>query len=441
MRISQLLLNEDFPLKFFYCFIDNKEYILCGDDSGLIYDCFYTSDIGTIITEAFENNEFIQVTIKKYIDIILNEKYSKDEVFNQEIIWNILVKLQKELITSKIKCFSYIDIPTYIAKTFIENFNNINIEKEKYNNSEDTIKNLKQILDVSSFPENQAAIDMIERIKEKHLFNINNLERITFKKFTLEKLNKFLYDFNLLELYLIIYSSKNIDRDIISKFTDETQNNFKNPLQAMKFLQQNFNLNIFNDFYKLTCFSKLAIYNNGKLYLDGEIDSLDNKNFDFDMRIIEIFKFDNFIELLNLSLVRIMDKKIVINRCLNCGNLFIPQNRTDEKYCNKISPQNSKKTCKQYGAKKTYRDEIKSIPIKHEHNKTSQFFRMRINRTNTNNTKEKEMYQKKFNTYKENYQKKKKQYQSGKLKEKDFVEWIIKQKEGVKNGSTRNNKK
>lgn len=66
---------------------------------------------------------------------------------------------------------------------------------------------------------------------------------------------------------------------------------------------------------------------------------------------------------------------------------------------------------------------------------------MRINRTSTDNTKEKEMYQKKFNTYKENYQKKKEQYQSGKLKEKEFVEWIIKQKEGVRNGSTRNNKK
>ena len=64
---------------------------------------------------------------------------------------------------------------------------------------------------------------------------------------------------------------------------------------------------------------------------------------------------------------------------------------------------------------------------------------MRIKRAN--NQKEKEIYQKIFNIYKENYQKKKEQYQSKKLKETEFVEWIIKQKEGVNNGSTRNNKK
>lgn len=136
-----------------------------------------------------------------------------------------------------------------------------------------------------------------------------------------------------------------------------------------------------------------------------------------------------------------MDNNIKIHKCNNCGKYFKPTNRSDEVYCNNPSPQNPNKTCKEYGAKKTYRDEIKSTPIKYEHNKTSQFFRMRINRTSTDNIKEKEMYQKKFNTYKENYQKKKEQYKSGKLKEKDFVEWIIKQKEGVRNGSTRNSKK
>ncbi len=167
---------------------------------------------------------------------------------------------------------------------------------------------------------------------------------------------------------------------------------------------------------------------------------IENK-FSNDIKYLISYQIEKASDILEVYRKLIIEKNICVKKCSNCNNFFIAESRTDEKYCNNSSPQNPNKTCKEYGAKKTYRDEIKSTPIKYEHNKTSQFFRMRINRANTNNTKDKEMYQKKFNTYKENYQKKKEQYQSGKLKEKDFVEWIIKQKEGVKNGSTRNNKK
>lgn len=163
--------------------------------------------------------------------------------------------------------------------------------------------------------------------------------------------------------------------------------------------------------------------------------------FDNDIKYLTSYQIEKASDIFEVYRKLIIEKNICIKKCSNCNNFFIAESRTDEKYCNNPSPQNPNKTCKEYGAKKTYRDEIKSTPIKYEHNKTSQFFRMRINRTSTDNTKEKEMYQKKFNTYKDNYQKKKEQYQSGKLKEKDFVEWIIKQKEGVRNGSARNNKK
>lgn len=167
---------------------------------------------------------------------------------------------------------------------------------------------------------------------------------------------------------------------------------------------------------------------------------IENK-FNNEIKYLVSYQIEKVNDIFEVYRKLIIEKNICVKKCSNCNNFFIAESRTDEKYCNNLSPQNPNKTCKEYGAKKTYRDEIKSTPIKHEHNKTSQFFRMRINRINTDNTKEKEMYQKKFNTYKESYQKKKEQYQSGKLKEKDFVEWIIKQKEGVKNGSTRNSKK
>ena len=146
-------------------------------------------------------------------------------------------------------------------------------------------------------------------------------------------------------------------------------------------------------------------------------------------------------DLLNVYFNYFIEKNICIRKCKNCGKYFIPQDRTDEKYCDDISPQNPRKTCKEYGAKKTYRDEIKSRPLKNEHNKTSQVYRMRINRAKERNDEKGQYYIKKFNEYKEEYEKRKEMYQTGKLKEEDFIKWIISKKEEITNVSKRNRKK
>lgn len=426
MKISQVLLNEDYPLKFFYCCVNNKEYILCGDDIGFIYNSSYDCDIGNIIIETLENKDFIYSTIRKYIDKISFEKYDEDETYNQEIVWKNLVDLQRELEKSNIRYFRYLDFPTYISKKFVKNFNDINVLKEQYINADSNLNKVKEIINASSFKDVKFTIDLFKKIRNKYQSNINNLENISFKTFTLDILEDFLNDFKIFELNLMIYSFKNFDLDITNKITGKKYMNVKNPIEKIRLLQQNYNLQIFNNFYEVTCFSKLAICNKGKIYLDDEINNLDNKKLNLDMKIIEIFRINNLIELLNLSLVRIIDKNITITKCLNCCNYFIPESRSNEKYCNRTSPQNPNKTCKEYGAKKTYRDEIKSKPIKYEHNRTSQFYRMRINRAK--NQKEKTKYENIFNAYKENYQKNKIKYKSGKLRESDFVEWIKNQK-------------
>lgn len=155
-----------------------------------------------------------------------------------------------------------------------------------------------------------------------------------------------------------------------------------------------------------------------------------------DIQIFSTYRINTIQELLNISFIEILKNKITIKKCKNCNKFFITESRTDEKYCNRISPQNPNKTCKEYGAKKTYREEIKSIPIKHEHNKTSQFYRMRINRCKNKNEKSK--YEKEFNIYKKTYQNKKSQYNSGTLQELDFVNWIKNQKTNNKKSNLNN---
>lgn len=156
--------------------------------------------------------------------------------------------------------------------------------------------------------------------------------------------------------------------------------------------------------------------------LDKYVDTIATSNILF----ITAYNVYSFYDYINICIMYILNHNICIKKCHNCNNFFIPENRTDEKYCNRISPQNPNKTCKEYGAKKTYREEIKSRPIKYEHNKTSQFYRMRINRCKNN--KEKSKYEKDFDTYKKTYQNKKAQYNAGNLQELEFVNWIKNQK-------------
>ena len=202
--------------------------------------------------------------------------------------------------------------------------------------------------------------------------------------------------------------------------------------KQMFLVNQNNNIMPINIFRKnhLHIKESLANVNNYYEYLlsiDTRINEIVQSIKDIEILYVSSYEIFNIFEYINICILQLTQNNIIIKKCKNCNNYFIPESRTDEVYCNRISPQNPNKTCKEYGAKKTYRDEIKSTPIKYEHNKTSQFYRMRINRAKTQ--KEKEQYQKKFNTYKDNYQKKKEKYNAHKLEELAFVEWIRNQKE------------
>ena len=145
---------------------------------------------------------------------------------------------------------------------------------------------------------------------------------------------------------------------------------------------------------------------------------------------IKKYIITDFIDLLNVNIDIFFTKKMHINKCKNCGKYFIPSNRSDEKYCDNPSPQKPKKTCKQYGAKKSYLDSIASIPIKEEHNRTSQYFRVRICRAKKkNDISTISTFGTKLDKYLTNYQKQLKKYEKHKISEEEFVNWIISQKE------------
>ena len=419
MKVNLSFFDDEVPIKYYYCCTNNKEYILTGTKDGYMFNSNNSYNIGDIIVSIMENKDCIIQIIEKYINIIESEKSNNNEIDNQNLVLYNLDSLQSEFFSLKLNIHNYINFSTDIQNKFIEKMSELNLEKEKYNAKNTEILQLKDLINIDKFPENQNVLNFLCEQNHTTQQKVEELENLSFKDFVLEYLNNFLLDFTSSILNFILYFGESKKLKVAY---DNKQIDLSNTVERKKLLQINYNDVSAN---KNISWTKLAFICGEKIYLEDS-DEIENYNIE-DIKMLHIFEFNNLIDLFNLLLVNSIDKKITIKKCKNCNNFFIPESRTDEVYCNRISPQNPNKTCKEYGAKKTYRDEIKSTPIKYEHNKTSQFYRMRINRSKT--PKEKEKYQKKFDIYKKNYQKKKQKYQSHRLEELAFVEWIRNQKE------------
>lgn len=155
----------------------------------------------------------------------------------------------------------------------------------------------------------------------------------------------------------------------------------------------------------------------------NETNTLNNKG---GIIYLKSYEINNLKDILSIYFNFFIQENICIRKCANCGKYFIPVNRTDEKYCDNPSPQNLNKTCKEYGAKKIYRDKLNSNEVKKAHYTTSQFFRMKIKRAKTE--KEIKTYTKLFDLYKSNYEKQKKKFNNKRISESDFIDWIVNQK-------------
>ena len=108
-----------------------------------------------------------------------------------------------------------------------------------------------------------------------------------------------------------------------------------------------------------------------------------------------------------------------INTCANCGKLFIPLSKSNEKYCNYLIDTESSRTCKDVGADKKYKEKIKDNEIISIIRSTSSTLSMRVKR----NPDIKE-HEKKYNTWKEVYPIQMQKYKNGEITKDELINWI-----------------
>ena len=91
----------------------------------------------------------------------------------------------------------------------------------------------------------------------------------------------------------------------------------------------------------------------------------------------EVYELQNTEEQIRFELFKVIQNNFTINKCENCGRLFIPvtssknpnqKGRNDQKYCNSLF-ENTGKTCKEIGALNKQKEKVQNSPILIEYNR------------------------------------------------------------------------
>ena len=106
----------------------------------------------------------------------------------------------------------------------------------------------------------------------------------------------------------------------------------------------------------------------------------------------EVYELQNTEEQIRFELFKVIQNNFTINKCENCGRLFIPVNsskhpnqkgRNDQKYCNNLYLDTGK-TCREIGALNKRKEKVESSSILQEYNREYK----RMHRAHYSHTKE-----------------------------------------------------
>lgn len=91
----------------------------------------------------------------------------------------------------------------------------------------------------------------------------------------------------------------------------------------------------------------------------------------------EVYELQNAEEQIRFELFKVIQNNFTINKCENCGRLFIPvtssnnpnqKGRNDQKYCDNLYL-DTEKTCKEIGALNKQKEKVQNSPILIEYNR------------------------------------------------------------------------
>ena len=142
------------------------------------------------------------------------------------------------------------------------------------------------------------------------------------------------------------------------------------------------------------------------------------------------FSCDSVYEFLNANICSVLNLGLSFKLCKNCGKIFVPYHRSDTLYCDRKSPQDEHLTCKEYGAKRLWYENLKQ-------NETKKLYRNIYMQKQMLSKRNPDIYsyQIDFENYKIQSQQWKSDVKSGLKTEEEYLDWLKSvRKRGAKNG-------
>jgi hypothetical protein len=96
--------------------------------------------------------------------------------------------------------------------------------------------------------------------------------------------------------------------------------------------------------------------------------------------ITTVYMCDGIADVCLATLDHLIKVGYAIKKCSNCGKYFIPLHRSDALYCDRISPFNSAKTCKEDGSQRTFEAKLKLNEAEKLRRNIYQIKQMRVRR-------------------------------------------------------------
>lgn len=132
-----------------------------------------------------------------------------------------------------------------------------------------------------------------------------------------------------------------------------------------------------------------------------------------------IYKIKTMWSLGLFEMAHIYEQGVPIIRCKNCGQYFVPRNRSDTKYCNYPAPDGEGKTCKEIGAQKAWAAKEKTDDVTREYRRVYMRYKMTVNRHPDN----KEV-QERLEQLTEGIKQWRQKLASGEAEKDDFMRWL-----------------
>lgn len=146
------------------------------------------------------------------------------------------------------------------------------------------------------------------------------------------------------------------------------------------------------------------------------------KQLDKDESLIKMINVYTSEKLSNIAFVvldqMVKNYNLPIKKCQYCNRYFIPSIRQDELYCD--LPNEDGKSCREKGAKQTYKQNLEKNPALLEYRKAYQKKFMEVSRSNGNKKLKKD-----FDNWKQVAQGKIKDFKQGNLTEDELYNWMI----------------